>query len=163
MNLATMTSQDLLAHFVKTNDETALATLLDRHYQEVFEFVFTRYHRDRDAAAHITDKAFMLMQVTEPSKSFSKWLFWLAGNVAINYRDGKRQVNVGENLLFNPRTIDNAIGQLDEESQQVINLLYFEHVPEREVAEKLNTTCHQVRRIHREALAEIGSELRVSA
>ena len=159
MNLATMTSQHLLAHFVKTNDETALATLLERHYQEVFEFVFSRYYRDRDIAAHITDKAFQAMQVTEPSKSFSKWLRWLAGNVAINYRGGGTcQENVGENL-FNPRTIDNAIGQLDEESQQVINLLYFEHLPEREVAEKLNTTCHQVRRIHREALAEIGSEL----
>jgi hypothetical protein len=87
MNLATLTSQHVLAHFVKTHDEKALVTLLERHYQEVFGFVLSRYFTDDELAAQITDDAFNWMQHMDydRSKSFSDWLRVLAGRVALDY------------------------------------------------------------------------------
>jgi DNA-directed RNA polymerase specialized sigma24 family protein len=86
MNLA-QSSHRLLAHFIKTHDEKALVTLLERHYQEVFEFVLSRYFTDEDIAAQITDDAFNWMQHMDydRSKPFSDWLRVLAGYVAIDY------------------------------------------------------------------------------
>jgi DNA-directed RNA polymerase specialized sigma24 family protein len=95
MNPAKLLSQHVVTYFVKTNDENALVIIRERHEKKLVEWIKARYTDDQAAAEHIASETFVKVREKageyDETKPFSDWLCTLAGNVAINFKDGKRE------------------------------------------------------------------------
>jgi RNA polymerase sigma-70 factor (ECF subfamily) len=143
------------------NNPAKFEVLYNRYYEPLLQFVYKRVE-GKEAAFDITSQVFLnamtnLKGYKFMGLPFSSWLYRIALN-EINqmYRSDKirRAVNVdedelryvmdelktGEETETRYRLMTEAIGELDEEELQLIELRFFEQRAFKEIGEILNIT-----------------------
>lgn len=198
-HVSPQTDQELFSDYLKTKNQDAFAVLYDRYFDDLVEFIFQRYIYNRASAEDVAQRAFMRLvqyghtyNAVEP---FNKWLFTIAGNVALSEAEAKNCQKRGggkttfrldrenthfdrpedddddnnrkqedeldkacddgvievfdhkadEMIQFKPDEVFQALAVLTEDERTAINLHYYEHLGERDVARAMSISRHKVR------------------
>jgi len=114
--------------------------------ERLVDFIYDKYIRDRHAAEAIADEA--LAKGGNPEQ-----LRVIAGNCAINYTRLNPQPRQPSPMP------DDFAAYLPPELREVIRLTYFEHLTEREAAERLNISRHELRNRQSKARALVRRDM----
>ena len=174
------TDSQLIADALRGND-TAFATLLNRHLSGVYKFAY-RYVRNADDAEDIAQEAFVRvwknLKKFDQAKNFKTWLFTIAKNAALDIIKKKRPLLFSqlereeESLdmvlapyLAGPELPDviferallkaelaEALNALPAGYRTVLAMRYHDHLKFREIAESLNEPIDTVKSKHRRGL-----------
>jgi RNA polymerase sigma-70 factor, ECF subfamily len=133
---------------------------LVRRYQKALYFLCLRYVHDHDAAADLTQRAFIRalekMDELREASIFRSWLFRIGVNLALNHlRDHARFIDEDGPADDPPRTpeaqsrieaaeeslaLRHAVGQLPTKQRMTLELRVYEDLPFRDIAAALDTT-----------------------
>ena len=134
-------------------DPDLFSVLYERYYRSIFVFIFRRTG-DEELCADLTQQAFMkamvnIQRYTFKGVPFSAWLFRIALNEVNMYfrkTNKERVVSLDEHSLVNiiaeakeddnedqRRMLMSALGKLDEDEMQIVELRFFEGRPFAEV------------------------------
>jgi DNA-directed RNA polymerase specialized sigma24 family protein len=159
MKPANLLCQQLLTYFAKTNDETALAMLWERHRESLVEWIEARYVANRSIAENVANETFIKLRETcreyDESKPFSDWLYKIAGNVAI--------IHIGKKRRAERSALTALVKALPELERQVLTLLFLDNLTESAAAKNLGISRYALRMRFNSALAKLNSEYRLSA
>jgi RNA polymerase sigma-70 factor (ECF subfamily) len=169
-----------LVALAREGSRPALEALVRRYQKPVYHVCY-RYVRDRDAAADLTQRAFIravesLSEIRTPGL-FGGWLFRIGVNLSLNHlRDGARFVH-GDAAIPEDRSVPAIEGALElaEESQalqaavarlprrqrMIVELRVYRELSFREIARELDTSAnaakvsyhHAVKKLRRLSLA----------
>jgi len=201
-NSPNKTDEELFIAYASEGNQTAFEVLYQRHQEDFVSFIYNRYIRDKEIAEDVAQQAFLSLHIKKdkynPNKPFAKWLYWLAGNYAINYaRDGHRQIRYSGTATFSlhdhgsrdsehktlrnePANRPDGLSILDDQDEtietsrekvyeaittlptlnkKVLSLVYYENKSERNAAEELGITRHELRRILADSMAMLKEHL----
>lgn len=124
---------------VLNGDKAAFASLVDKHKDMVFTIAKRISGNIEDAEEIAQDafvKAFQALESFKQQSKFSTWLFRITYNTAISGIRKKRMETapLDEQLIENYSldTIQDTVGNLDEEDQKMIIAKALEKLPEQE-------------------------------
>lgn len=167
--------------------EKALATLVDRHLTNAYNFAL-KLVNDSQAANDITQEAFVKawknIRGFRRGSSFQTWLFTITRNVAIDWLRKRKELvfsafenERGENMLTetladngplpdellaraeDARFVGMLLEELDPMYQDVLKLRYSSNMTFEEIGEILKRPLHTVKSQHRRALIALRRSL----
>jgi RNA polymerase sigma-70 factor, ECF subfamily len=162
-----------LVERAKTDTE-AFEELYERYYGRIFAFAYRRLH-SRELAEDVTSDVFMkaldaLPRFTWQGVSVSAWLYRIANNRITDHfrrkgQSGKGMIGIEEvRTLVDERPhpedrilaalrraeVEEAIGQLSDQDQLVVTLIFYEELSSSEVAQIMGISTNLVYvRLHR--------------
>lgn len=146
---------------MKTND---FRHFYDKHFKNVYRFVYFRVGNNREVAEDLTSEIFMKALVAfakyDPSRSQKAWIMTIARNHTINHwRDKKHHVDL-EEIAFSIEGVDgrheeeknddqrillSAINQLSKKDKRLVEMKHLLGYKYKEMAEELNKSPGAVR------------------
>ncbi|MFI5260663.1 MAG: RNA polymerase sigma factor [Candidatus Paceibacteria bacterium] len=174
------TDAELIADYL-AGDESAFASLLNRHLQSVYSFAF---RSARDDAADIAQETFLKawkhLSAYDPEQAqFKTWLMRIARNTVIDHLRRKKAIvfssledEQGDNLallipdaellpdevvarVHDSRELNEALEQLSPLQKEVILLHYMDHMTFEEISEVLAESPNTVRSRARRGLLQL--------
>lgn len=159
-----LTDQELVKVYQKRNDQRAFRTLLDRHKNKIYSYIYSMVGR-ADVANDIFQETFtkVITKLDDTYNEQGKWIAWvmrIAHNATIDYlRKQKRFIDVNSNTeenddfyerLPDEKLVDaeesleleeakdslmKHIAKLPEEQRQVVMLRHYYEMSFKEIAE----------------------------
>lgn len=173
-------NEELVAQAIKGDGE-AFDKLYQRYLDSIYRYVYFRIG-DPDEAEDLTEEVFVRAWEALPGYQmrehlFISWLYRIAHNLIVDYHRRSRPtllVDAGENpQAVTPGTPESileqmqslqklaeAIGELNEDEQQVILLRYIEGLSHGEVAATIGKSNEASRVIQHRALARLSGLLK---
>lgn len=171
---------ELIADYLE-GDESALAALVDRYLDDIYNFSL-RLTNNSQAAEDVTQESFIRawkhIRSFVPGKSFRAWLFTIARNAAIDWLRQKKEVplssfegvensqsvmeSIVDNELLPDELLERAgnaafvqrlLEELDPRYRDVLSLRYTSNYTFAEIGKILKRPLHTVKSQHRRALA----------
>lgn len=184
------TDEQLIDEYLDGN-EKALATLVDRHLINAYNFAL-KLVNDNQAANDITQEAFIKawknIRGFKRGSTFQTWLFAITRNVAIDWLRRRKEVvfsafenELGENMLTetladssllpdellaraeDARFVEKLLEELDPLYRDVLKLRYSSNMTFEEIGELLKRPLHTVKSQHRRALIALRRSLETRA
>lgn len=178
--------EQLIDEYLDGN-EKALATLVDRHLANAYNFAFNLVN-DNQAANDITQEAFIKawknIRGFKRGSSFQTWLFAITRNVAIDWLRKRKEVTFsafenkeGVNVLTETladtnllpdellaraedvRFVEMLLEELDPLYRDVLKLRYSSNMTFEEIGEALKRPLYTVKSQHRRALIALRRSL----
>jgi RNA polymerase sigma-70 factor (ECF subfamily) len=163
-------------------DVDAIGKLYDRHYMQIFRYVWSRVRSERQAE-DLTGDVFVRMVTGLPNYRptnvpFRAWLYRIARNLTIDHhRKTERRdlvplyhaerVSGGENELstivehrLTAERVGRALGALDPLQREVVTLRFLAGLSLREVAATVNKTVAAVKSLQHRGLAALRVALK---
>jgi len=164
MNYDELTDQELVKVYQKKGDQRAFRTLLDRHKNKIYSYIYSMVGR-ADVANDIFQETFtkVITKLDDTYNEQGKWIAWvmrIAHNATIDYlRKQKRFIDVNSNTednddfyerLPDEKLVDaeetleleeakdslmKHIAKLPEEQRQVVMLRHYYEMSFKEIAE----------------------------
>lgn len=180
------TDEQLISDYLDGNEQ-ALATLVDRHLINAYNFAL-KLVNDSQAANDITQEAFIKawknIRGFKRGSTFQTWLFTITRNVVIDWLRKKKEIALsafenerGENKLTeiisdnslllnelliraeNTLYVEQLLEELDPVYQDVLKLRYSSNMTFEEIGEILKRPLHTVKSQHRRALIALRRSL----
>ena len=161
MDFVTMEEAELIRLCVE-GDKQAMDTLIQSHWERVYHHCL-RMVQEEASAEDLTQEtfihAFTHLASFQQRARFSTWVWRIAHNLCLNYlRRRKQEYPLIEEIVpATPETVEapifahleEAMEVLDEKHREVFQLYDIEHMPQKEIAEKLGIPHGTVRsRLH---------------
>ena len=165
-----------LVEQAKHLNREALSKLCIYFYPKIYRHVFYRV-KNREDAEDITSEVFVRMVkfLNRQKGSFQAWLYRIASNLVVDYyrRSARRKEvslsedfgeelgdrkDISEKILLHYR-LDQALGELTEEQQQVITLKFMEGHDNNEISEILGKSVGAVKALQFRALDRLKKVL----
>ena len=138
---------------MEAGDEKAYAELMNIYKKPVYHVVL-KMVRNPDDAEDLTieafAKAFRNLHKFNPEYAFSTWLFRIATNNCIDFKD--LNLNPQENAIKNQKIeiMQFIVSKLPEKYQRLVTLRYFDELSYEEIATELNAPLGTVKaQLHR--------------
>lgn len=170
-----------LIKLIAKKDAHALRTLYRRYDRLIFGYSYKIVHNKAEAE-EVVNEVFMKIWKnpqsynTERKSKFSSWLIRVCHNKALDKLRVKKGVNVEElkpELVCSPNLVENeierkesitrlkeSIKSLPIEQKQVIEMLYFDGLTQKEVAERTNTPLGTVKSRVKLAMSKLKNEMK---
>lgn len=169
-----MTGQASLLERVQHNDQTALAEVHERYFDQIHHYISYRIG-DSDAAADLAGEVFLalidaLRKGKPPKTSLTGWLYAVARNLAADHI--KKRVTtlpLLEDLVADTPsladqaylsqlgpTLKKAMLQLTEDQQHVVALRFGQGLSLAETAESMDKTVGAIKALQHRALAALA-------
>ncbi|WP_419872232.1 RNA polymerase sigma factor [Candidatus Pristimantibacillus sp. PTI5] len=153
-------SDELLIQKIAERDSAALEQLYDRYERQVYSFVF-RIVKDTMAAEEVVQELFIRvwnsagrLRTDESAGKISSWMFTIARNLSVDWlrKQGRKPLEAREEGALEreaaPQTTEQeveqkllgeqmkeALGELNEDQKQVVELIYFMGYTQQEVSQ----------------------------
>jgi RNA polymerase sigma-70 factor (ECF subfamily) len=176
------TDEQLVAVYLKSKDEQALETLVQRYLSQIYNFVFKYVHTVSDAE-DVTQESFVKiwhnLDKFDPHKKFKTWTFTIAKNTALDLLKRKglvplaampeeAETSLMQSLISHEplpeaalekiedfQTISHAVKQLPDKYQKILSLYYDKELNFREISELLKESLNTVKTWHRRAVIRL--------
>jgi RNA polymerase sigma-70 factor (ECF subfamily) len=170
-----MTDEAALLERARSYDEEAIGELYDRYARRIYAYIYRRVS-EAQLAEDLTSEVFVrVLQAIRSeqfwTRSFRAWLYRIAHNLIVDYyrkRPTAPLLPLDERLIsgsvrpeaavaeaFRTQRLQNAIGQLTEDQQQVLVLRFGEQLKSREVAEIMDKSVGAVEALQHRALVAL--------
>lgn len=188
MDLQFLSDEELIAQYLKQNDEAALEILVKRYVPRVYSLA-RQYTGDADNASDIAQETFVKvwknLKRFDTTRSFRSWIFTIAKNTAFDWLKRKRPIpfslldnfeNAGGVIqtvadttptpaeTFDDRELvksaNRAVQNLPPMYRTVVVLRHNHDLTFDEIAERLEISINTVKSRHRRALKLLQKALR---
>ncbi len=155
-----MVSDEALATKLKSGDRAALEALFERHYDDLFGYLFRMTFGDRTLAADLAQESFLRVlrgiHTYDNSRPFKAWLYGIATNAARNLAasaDARHTDTIETDADFAAdmppleqtfidaeasASVIKALKQLPDHQREVIVLFYYQSFSLAQIADTLN-------------------------
>ncbi|MGO4546133.1 RNA polymerase sigma factor [Paenibacillus sp. 2TAB23] len=173
-------SDERLIRLIAERDSAALEQLYDRYERQVYAFVF-RIVRDAMAAEEVVQELFIRvwnsagrLRTDEAAGKISSWIFTIARNLSIDWlrKHGRKPLETKEEGALEREAapysteqevehkmlgeqMKEALGELNEDQKQVVELIYFMGYTQQEVSQRHDIPLGTVKSRVRLALTQL--------
>lgn len=173
-------SDELLIQKIAERDSAALEQLYDRYERQVYSFIF-RIVKDTMAAEEVVQELFIRvwnsagrLLTDESAGKISSWMFTIARNLSVDWlrKQGRKPLEAREEGALEreaaPQTTEQevehkllgeqmkeALGELNEDQKQVVELIYFMGYTQQEVSQNHDIPLGTVKSRVRLALSQL--------
>ncbi|WP_138752345.1 RNA polymerase sigma factor [Paenibacillus sinopodophylli] len=173
-------SDELLIQQIAERDSAALELLYDRYERQIYAFVY-RMVRDAMAAEEVVQELFIRvwnsaskLRTDEAAGKISSWLFTIARNLSVDWlrKHGRKPLEAQEEGVLEREAsshsteqevehkmlgeqMKEALGELNEDQKQVVELIYFMGYTQQEVSQRHDIPLGTVKSRVRLALTQL--------
>ncbi|MDM8521540.1 sigma-70 family RNA polymerase sigma factor [Anaerolineales bacterium HSG6] len=166
--------QQVLLERIQQYDQTALAEVYDRYFDQIYRYIYYRIS-DSEAAADIASEVFFALITAmkkgkPPRTSLLGWLYTVARNLTADYIKKKgRTVPLIDEIVSDERelsdhahwvqmipALNESFSQLTDEQQHVIALRFGLGMSLAETAKLLEKTVGSIKSLQHRALASLA-------